>query len=146
MKKLDWEKNTLFITQFAPYEKFSGQNAMRRNKLICAMSKAIIIIASAPEKDSQGKMSGTFDADKSALKMNIPVFVLSPQVLKPTPKGNIDLLKLGGIEFSNGQEIVNYLEEPPQTEIIASDGQANLNSMTNNKNNKPPKYIQTSLF
>lgn len=114
IKDFDWERNTLFITQFAPYEKFSGQNAMARNKLVCAMSKAIVVIASGPERDGQGKMSGTFDAGKSALQMNIPVFVLSPQVLKPTPQGNIDLIKLGGIEFSNGLDIVDFLERNPQ--------------------------------
>jgi len=114
MRDLNWEKNSLFVTQFAPYEKFSGQNAMARNKLVCAMSKAIVVIASGSERDTQGKMSGTFDAGKSALKMNIPVFVLSPQVLKPAPQGNIDLIKLGGIEFSNGFDIVNFLEKHPE--------------------------------
>src|SRR5690606_8279040 len=100
MKDLNWEKNSLFVTQFEPYEKFSGQNAMTRNKLVCAMSKAIVVIRSGPEKDSDGKMSGTFDAGKSAMKMNIPVFVLNPQILRPIPQGNIDLIKIGGIEFS----------------------------------------------
>ncbi|QLH47826.1 MAG: hypothetical protein HWD58_20795 [Bacteroidota bacterium] len=54
MKDLNWE-NSLFVTQFAPYEKFSGQNAMTRNKLVCAMSKAIVIIKSGPERDIEGK-------------------------------------------------------------------------------------------
>ncbi|GAI86296.1 unnamed protein product, partial [marine sediment metagenome] len=115
--------------------------AMARNKLVCAMSKAIVVIASGPERDNQGKMSGTFDAGKSALKMNIPVFVLSPQVLKPTPKGNIDLIDLGGIEFSNGQYIVKYLEEYPLTESNALKKQTNIN--TNSKKQTP---IQTRLF
>lgn len=111
MKFLDWEKNCLFISQFHPNEKFTGQNAMMRNKLVCAMSQAIIVITSGLEKDSTGKSSGTFDAGKSALKMGIPVFVLSPKILNPSPQGNIGLINLGGIEFSNGHHIVNYLEE-----------------------------------
>ncbi|HLG34295.1 MAG TPA: DNA-processing protein DprA [Bacteroidia bacterium] len=111
MKELDWERNSLFISQFAPNEKFSGSNAMIRNKLVCAMSQAIVVIASGPERDKEGRMSGTYDAGKSALKMGIPVFVLSPQVLKPPPQGNIDLIKLGGVEFSDGNDIVNYLTE-----------------------------------
>lgn len=116
MRELDWEKSSLFVTQFAPYEKFSGQNAMIRNKLVCAMSKAIVVMASGPEKDSQGKMSGTFDAAKAALKMNIPVFVLSPDLLKPAPQGNIDLLKIGAIPIADGNDIVKFLEEHPQNE------------------------------
>lgn len=142
MKELNWEKNSLFVTQFAPYEKFSGSNAMTRNKLVCAMSKAIVVIASGPERDSDGKMSGTFDAGKSALKMNIPVFVLSPQVLKPAPQGNIDLIKLGGIEFSNGQDIVKFLEEHPQEQLINNSGQGN----SYDKDKKFQTPFQTSLF
>ncbi|MGQ9799751.1 MAG: DNA-processing protein DprA [Ignavibacterium sp.] len=110
LKDLNWRNNALFVSQFAPNEKFSGQNAMTRNKLVCAMSKAIVVIKSGPERDSSGKMSGTFDAGKSALKMGLPVFVLSPQVLKPAPQGNIDLIKLGGIEFSDDMDIVNFLK------------------------------------
>jgi len=147
MKDLNWERNSLFVTQFAPYEKFSGQNAMTRNKLVCAISKAIVVIKSGPERDSDGKMSGTFDAGKSALKMDIPVFVLSPQVLKPSPQGNIDLINIGGIEFSNGLDIVKYLDEHPQEELEFNKVQENKNtkSMTSTKNNRPPKPYQTSL-
>ena len=142
-KDLDWERNSLFVTQFAPYEKFSGQNAMTRNKLVCAMSKAIVVMASGPEKDSEGKMSGTFDAAKAALKMNIPVFVLSPDVLKPTPQGNIDLIKLGAIPFTNGNDIVKFLEEHPQQDIVS-----NSNNGLNTKTNRiPPTHpTQTTLF
>lgn len=126
LKEFNWERNTLFISQFMPYEKFSGQNAMIRNKLVCALSKAIIVISSGPERDGSGKMSGTFDAGLTALKYKIPLFVLNPSLLTPTPKGNIDLIKIGGISLSNGNELVGYLnklnkiypevlEEAPQT-------------------------------
>lgn len=110
MKDLDWEKSGLFVTQFAPYEKFTGQNAMARNKLVCAMSKALIVMQSGPERDSEGKMSGTFDAGKSALELGIPVFVLSPKIVTHA-KGNIDLIRRGGIEFENGNQIIEYLEK-----------------------------------
>lgn len=119
-KELNWEKNSLFVTQFAPYEKFSGKNAMIRNKLVCSMSNLIIVIKSGPEKDGSRKMSGTFDAGKSALKMKIPVFVLSPSVLNPAPQGNVDLIKLGGFEFSNVNEILKFLKEQPRKEYTLS--------------------------
>jgi DNA processing protein len=104
------ERNTLFISQFMPYDKFSGQNAMIRNKLVCALSKAVIVISSGPERDSNGKMSGTFDAGLTALKHKIPLFVLNPSLLNPSPQGNIDLIKMGGIPLSNGNELVQYLD------------------------------------
>jgi DNA processing protein len=109
IKDFNWEKNTLFVTQFLPYEKFSGQNAMIRNKLVCAMSQAVIVISSGPERDTSGKMSGTFDAGLSALNMKVPLFVLNPSLLTPIPQGNIDLIKIGGTPLSNGNELVQYL-------------------------------------
>jgi len=138
IKDFNWEKNTLFVTQFLPYEKFSGQNAMIRNKLVCAMSKAVIVISSGAEKDSNGKMSGTFDAGISALNMNVPLFVLNPSLLNPTPpQGNIDLIKLGGISLSNGNELVQYLESieqkisDPQIEVVNYSEEAQeLNNIT----------------
>jgi hypothetical protein len=57
-------------------------------------------------------MSGTFDAGLSALNMKVPLFVLEPELLKPTPpRGNYDLIKLGGISLSNGAELIQYLEK-----------------------------------
>lgn len=147
LKDLNWEKNALFVTQFAPYEKFSGQNAMTRNKLVCAMSKAIVVIKSGPERDSSGKMSGTFDAGKSAFKMGVPVFVLSPQILKPAPQGNIDLIKLGGIEFSNGLDIVKFFEEHQEQELVSANGQSEPKRTDKKETtNKPTKPYQTNLF
>jgi len=109
LRRLDWERNTLFVTQFPHYEKFSGRNAMTRNKLVCAMSRAVVVISSGPEKDFDGKMSGTYDAGKTALQMNLPLFVLSPVLFSKPPQGNMDLIKNGGIEIKNGNDIVDYL-------------------------------------
>jgi DNA processing protein len=147
LKTLNWEKNSLFITQFAPHEKFSGQNAMARNKLVCAMSKAIVVIRSGPEKDSNGRLSGTFDAGKSALKMGIPVFVLSPQLLQPALQGNIDLINLGGIEFSNGVDIINFLEKHPQeesTNVNSKENKISTGALKTKKTKSPDSY-QTRL-
>jgi predicted Rossmann fold nucleotide-binding protein DprA/Smf involved in DNA uptake len=111
------------------------------------MSKAIVVIKSGPERDSSGKMSGTFDAGKSALKMGVPVFVLSPQVLKPAPQGNIDLIKLGGIEFSNGMDIVKFFDEHPEQELVTANGQTDPKPTDKKETiNKPTKPYQTSLF
>lgn len=135
---INWKKNALLVSQFAPHEKFSSYNAMTRNKLVCAMSKAIVVIKSGPERDSSGKMSGTFNAGKSALNMKIPVFVLSPQVLNPTPQGNIDLIKSGGIEFSDGMDILKFFEEHPEQELVATNGQIDpKETVKKEKTNKP---------
>jgi DNA processing protein len=144
IKDFDWERNSLFVTQFAPDDKFSGGNAMVRNKLVCAMSQAIVVIASGPERDKDGRMSGTYDAGKSALKMKIPVFVLSPQILKPIPQGNIDLIKLGGVEFSNGSDIVNHLREyQREPALVQEKAETYIKSETKSKKERTPKPKKT---
>jgi DNA processing protein len=109
-KEHNWEQNTLFISQFLPFEKWSARNAMTRNKVVCGLSEAVIVMASGPERDEQGRMSGTFAACKSALEMDIPAFVLSPTVMQNPPTGNQALIKLGGIEFKNGKEVLDNLQ------------------------------------
>lgn len=148
IKDFNWEKNTLFVTQFLPYEKFSGQNAMIRNKLVCAMSQAVIVICSGPERDASGKMSGTFDAGLSALNMKVPLFVLEPELLKPTPpKGNYDLIKLGGISLSNGVELIQYLEtlnneKIPTEETVVQSHYDNQEVIENNVVNEPVENFE----
>lgn len=107
----DLKDKTLFISQFLPFEKFSGQNAMTRNKLVCALSNAVIVISSGPEKDDAGKMSGTFDAGVTALNYDIPLFVVKPSLLTPPPIGNEELINRGGIELSNGDELMQFVKE-----------------------------------
>jgi DNA processing protein len=110
-KNHNWEQNTLFISQFLPFEKWSARNAMTRNKVVCGLSKAVIVMASGPERDEKGRMSGTFAAGKSALEMDIPVFVLSPTAMQNPPTGNGALIKLGGIEFKEGKEVLECLQD-----------------------------------
>ncbi len=139
LKDMDWEKNALFVSQFEPDEKFSGVNAMIRNRLVCAMSKAIVVIKSGPETDSSGKMSGTFNAGKAALQMGIPVFAISPKILNPTPQGNVDLIKIGAIEISDTTEILKHLEVQPQMEQVSVSRQSVIDS-------KIAEPYQTDLF
>ena len=73
---------------------------MARNKLVCALSKAVVVIESGPERDAQGKMSGTFNAAKTALSMGLPLFVLTPDCLDNAPEGNAALIALGGYSLN----------------------------------------------
>jgi DNA processing protein len=86
----------LIVSQFNPQVPWSAQNAMTRNELVCALSKAVIVIESGPEKEEKnGKIhySGTYDAAKKAIKMGIPLFVIDPSLFEIPPVGNIMLLK-----------------------------------------------------
>lgn len=95
IKPLLTDANTLVLSQFHPRARWIARNAMARNKLVCALSRAIVVIASAPELDEQGRASSTFDAARTGLAMDLPVFVLSPGALRNPPAGNADLIRMG---------------------------------------------------
>ena len=111
-KKFNWDQDVLTVSQFDPDTTWQAWNAMERNKLVCALSKVIVVIESGPERDTQGKMSGTFNTAKAALDLNLPLFVLNPSYLNNPPKGNADLIALGGYSLNptNGaKEIIERI-------------------------------------
>jgi predicted Rossmann fold nucleotide-binding protein DprA/Smf involved in DNA uptake len=73
--------------------------AMTRNKLVVALSGAVVVIVSGPERNANGRNSGTFNAGMSALKMGIPVFVAAPSFFADNPQGNLELIKKGCLEW-----------------------------------------------
>ena len=111
-KKFNWDRDVLAVSQFDPDAKRHLWYALARNQLVCGLSKAVVVIESGPEQDTQGKMSGTFITAKAALDLNLPVFVVNPSCLDNAPKGNADLIALGGhsLDPVNGTaEIAKYL-------------------------------------
>jgi len=102
---LPWQRNSLVVSQFYPREKWHARNAMIRNKLVVALSDAVIIIESGPEKDASGIRSGTFDAGEAALKSKVPLFVLSPSLFSHRVEGNETLIGRGGIEITSSNAI-----------------------------------------
>lgn len=108
-KDFNWDRDILTVSQFDPDSKWQAYYAIERNKLVCALSKAVVVIESGPKQDAEGKRSGTFITAKTALELNLPLFVIDPNCLDNPPKGNIDLIKLGGysLDPTNGaKEIV----------------------------------------
>ena len=126
-RKFDWQRDVLAVSQFAPEVKWLARNAMIRNKLVCTLSKAVVVIESGLERDAQGKMSGTFNTAQTALSMNLPLFVLNPECFDNPPKGNADLINLGGKCFAPDdgiEEIISAAKtEPPSVEKQASSEQ-----------------------
>ncbi len=111
-KKFNWDRDVLAVSQFDPDTKWIARNAMVRNKLVCALSKAVVVIESGPERDAQGKMSGTFNTGKTALSMGLPLFVLNPNCLNNAPEGNADLIAVGGYSLNpadGAKEIVERI-------------------------------------
>lgn len=87
--------NILVVSQFEPDAKWAAYMAMTRNKLVGALSGALVVIVSGPERDANGRMSGTFDAGMAALKMEIPVFAVAPSFFIDPPLGNCQLIARG---------------------------------------------------
>ncbi|MDP8240690.1 MAG: DNA-processing protein DprA [Candidatus Hatepunaea meridiana] len=106
-----WNDNTLIISQFHPYSNWSGSNAMIRNKLVCALSEAVIVIEAGEEVDDRGKMSGTFNTGKTALNMGVPVIVVSPEYFDCQPSGNRKLIRMGAFEQFPGDEITSLIDD-----------------------------------
>ena len=111
-KQFNWDQDVLAVSQFDPDAKWLARNAMARNKLVCGLSKAVVVIESGPERDARGKMSGTFNTAKTALSMDLPLFVLNPNCLDNPPVGNAALIAFGGhsLDPVNGaNEIVDLI-------------------------------------
>ena len=106
-QKFNWDQDVLAVSQFDPDAERHLWYALARNQLVCGLSKAVVVIESGPEQDANGKMSGTFYTAKTALDMNLPLFVLDPNCLDNPPEGNADLIALGGYSL----DPVNGVEE-----------------------------------
>ena len=109
-KKFNWDRDVLVISQFDPDTEWSAWNSLERNQLVCALSKAVVVIESGPERDTQDKMSGTFITAKAALDLNLPVFVVDPSCLDNAPKGNADLIALGGYSLNPTEGVSEIIE------------------------------------
>lgn len=136
-KVYNWKRDILVVSQFDPSIKWFAQNAMIRNKLVCALSKAVIVIESGPERDAQGKMSGTFNTAKTALNMNIQLFVLDPNYLDNQLNGNTSLINLGGtpLDGENGiEQIVECISRNTEKSVHGS-------KQTDNQNRTLEEYL-----
>ena len=109
-KKFNWDQDVLAVSQFDPDAKRHLWYALARNQLVCGLSKAVVVIESGPEQDAQGKMSGTFYTAKAALDLNLPLFVLNPNCLDDPPKGNADLIALGGYSLDSVDGAAEIIE------------------------------------
>ncbi len=125
--------NTVVLSQFEPNARWSPHYAMTRNKLICAISSLIIIVVSGKERDHRGRMSGTFDSGLTALKMGIPVFVVSPAYFDDQPEGNKILIERGCYELDPStaiDQIVSTIAKKPINHKKKNDISNEVNSNT----------------
>jgi DNA processing protein len=85
-------RSVLFISQFHPNSGWSPAFAMIRNKTVCALSSAVFVVETA-------ESGGTLNTGETALKMGVPLYVISPTEFKTPPPGNRYLISKGGREI-----------------------------------------------
>ncbi len=82
------DENYVVISQFSPRLMWLARNAMQRNKTICGLSNAVVIIES-------GLDGGTFEAGKAALELKRPLFVVEYAHPPVSAEGNIYFIRRG---------------------------------------------------
>jgi len=92
----DWNR-CLVISQFLPDDTWKIYRAMTRNKLIIALSGAMIVIEA-------GEKGGTMNAGLETLKTNVPLYVAEYQDMSEIAKGNKKLLDMGAKRIAKNRQ------------------------------------------
>jgi DNA processing protein len=91
----DWNR-VLVVSQFEPDAPWSVFRAMDRNRLIIALSRAMIVVEA-------GESGGTVSAGLSTLKAGKPLYVAVYENMPDQAPGNEKLLQLGGKRVFKGR-------------------------------------------
>ena len=114
---------SLVVSEFPPSLTWIARNAMRRNRTICGLSKALVVI----EARATG---GTFAAGQTALEMRRPVFVAEHAGLGDTAAGSRMLIARGATALqldSSGQlQLSEVIEHAHIVEPVDPESQLRL--------------------
>jgi len=89
--------NFLVISEFQPRLPWKAHNAMQRNRTICGLSRALILIESR-------KNGGTFEAGRTALELQQPLFVVEYAHPEISAEGNKYFLERGAIALRSNRQ------------------------------------------
>lgn len=84
------DSNYVVVSEFPPHLGWIARNAMQRNRTICGLSDAVILVES-------GMTGGTFAAGETALELRRPLFVISYGDSEPRVEGNEHFLARGAL-------------------------------------------------
>ncbi|HEX2896438.1 MAG TPA: DNA-processing protein DprA, partial [candidate division Zixibacteria bacterium] len=105
------DDNYLVVSEFIPKLGWEVHNAMRRNLTICGLSKAIILV-------EPGITGGTFEAGKTALKYERPLFVVEHEAHLDS-EGNKYFIQRGAKTLQENEN--GLLEIEPVIQSISSE-------------------------
>jgi DNA protecting protein DprA len=103
VKDLITEDNHVVVSEYMPRLPWLARNAMQRNKTICGLSNAVVVIES-------GLKGGTFEAGKTALLLRRPLFVAEYAQPAESAEGNAYFLRQGA-RFLRKKNGAAYIEE-----------------------------------
>lgn len=84
----DWSR-VLVLSPFASEAVWRSYQAMQRNDIVIALSRAMIVIEA-------GATGGTLQAGLSTRKLGLPLFVVDYDNMNTEAPGNAELIRLGG--------------------------------------------------
>ncbi len=87
----DW-KRVVVVSEFVPEARWNVGNAMTRNRTICALSSAMILIEAR-------ESGGSIEAGRTCLELGIPLFAAIYEGMPTSASGNENLLKAGAIKL-----------------------------------------------
>lgn len=103
VKDLLTDYNHVVVSEYMPRLPWLARHAMQRNKTICGLSNAVVVIES-------GLKGGTFEAGKAALSLRRPLFVAEYAQPAESAEGNAYFLKQGA-RFLRKKNGAAYLDE-----------------------------------
>ena len=106
------ETRTLVISEFGAKGPWSVGNAMQRNKTICALSQALILI----EAREQG---GSIEAGKECLKLHMPLFAAVYEGSPESSRGNEAILGIGATRLMKSRT-TNLPNIRPVLDVVLS--------------------------
>ena len=92
--------NILVVSQFPPDARWAAFQAMARNRLVAALSDALVVVISGPERDADQRLSGSFNAARAAFQLGIPVFAAAPAYFSSPAEGNRELIRRGAVPWN----------------------------------------------
>jgi DNA processing protein len=88
IKKFWNDERILVVSEFGAHSTWSVGHAMQRNKTICALSQALILVEAR-------ESGGSFAAGKECLKLGMPLFAAVYQGSPESARGNEAILDIG---------------------------------------------------
>ena len=82
------EERTLVISEFGPNLPWSVSHAMQRNRTICGLSRALILIEACTT-------GGSIEAGRNSLRLGLPLFAAVYEGMPESATGNEELLRNG---------------------------------------------------